>query len=130
MPPGVFGEEGETLVGLFALAAIGALLGWLLAGGRRRPRAEVPEAIEDRIDHVVLALNERFGKDWGRIEPGALEAALDEVLPSALVDLLDAIHVVESHAPQQGLSSRTKRWWAAHQVRRSSDAEAFARAGA
>ena len=117
MPP-VFGNEEDTFVGLFGLVALGVALYWLLAGGRRR-RPAIPRSIEGRVDHVVRALNDRFGKDWGRIHPATLEAGLRGVLPASLLALLDAVHVVEEHAPQWGLSSSTKRWWAAHQVHRA-----------
>jgi hypothetical protein len=117
MPPVLWNEE-ETFVGLFGLLALGVALYWLVARGPRR-RASVPASVEDRIDHVVETLNERYGKDWGDMEVGALEAAMHGVLPAPLLPLLDVVHLVEEHAAQWGLSSTTKRWWAAHQVSRA-----------
>lgn len=115
MPPVLWNDE-ETLVGLFGLLAFGAAICWLFASSPRR-RA-IPESLEDRIDSVVDTLNDRFGKDWGQMEVGEIEARLRGVLPAPLLSLLDVVHLVEEHAAQWGLSSSTKRWWAAHQVNR------------
>jgi hypothetical protein len=117
MPPVLWNDE-ETFVGLFGLLAFGAALYWLIAGGAGR-REQIPESLEERIDHVVEALNDRYGKDWGSKDLRALEAGLRGVLPAKLLSLLDVVHVVEEHAAQWGLSSSTKRWWAAHQVSRT-----------
>lgn len=114
MPPVLWNDE-ETFVGLFGLVAIGVALYWLIAGTSRR-RAALPASLDDRIDRVVETLNDRFGKGWGQVPVGALEAGLRGVLPSPLLSLLDVVHLVEENAAQWGLSSSTKRWWAAHQV--------------
>jgi len=116
MPPEIWNEE-ETFVGLFGLLAVGFALYWLIAGDGRK-RAAVPDTLEERIDHVVETLNDRFGKDWGAAPIGALEAELRGVLPAQLLSLLDVVHLVEENAAQWKLSSSTKRWWAAHQVNR------------
>jgi hypothetical protein len=116
MPPVLWNEE-ETFVGLFGLLALGVALYWMVAHSPRRRRS-IPASVEGRIDHVVETLNERYGKDWVHVELGALEADLRGVLPAPLLSLLDVVHLVEEHAAQWGLSSSTKRWWAAHQVSR------------
>lgn len=111
-------NDDETLMGLFGLLAAGVALYWMIAGKPRR-HAAIPASVEERIDHVVETLNEHVGKDWGSFGLEALEAELRGVLPAPLFSLLDVVHTVEEHAPQQ-LSSSTKRWWATHHVNQMS----------
>src|SRR5262245_2991141 len=75
-----------AILGACTVAAGAFWLYYLLAGpGRRKNAALIPDAIEDRIDAVVEALDARFGKNWVNLGLGALQAGLRKVLPGPLV---------------------------------------------
>ena len=103
-------SRNEKVV-LGAAAAAGAIgLYYLLAGaGRANNAALIPDAIEDRIDAVVDALDERYGKAWAQLGLGALQAGLRKVLPAPLVALVDAVYAAEQYGRRHGWTGPQKR---------------------
>jgi len=86
----------------------GALLYYLMAGaGSEKNAALIPDAIEDRLDLVVKALDGRFGKVWVGRGIAALKSALSETLPAPLVALVDVVVAAET-------LGRQHRWTGAH----------------
>jgi len=95
---------GSAVVGLGAVGLYYLTAGW----GREKNAALMPDALEDRLDMVVEALNGHVGKDW--VDRGAegLKKALRTVLPGPLVALVDVVHAVETEATRQRMSGNTK----------------------
>lgn len=106
--------KDDTLVGLIGLALMGAAA--YLIGEVLRPQSseDLPETPEERVDSVVLVLNERFGRDWVGASADSLKHTLRDVLPARLLSLVDVVHMIEDHATDRALSGATKRWWATH----------------
>lgn len=83
-------------------AALAALLYYVKEGaGSAQDAALIPDSIEEKLDRVVDALNERFGKRWVDRGLAALERGLSSVLPTPLVALVSAVHQAEQWAKQQ-----------------------------
>lgn len=83
---------GGGLVGLVGCAA----LYYLMAGaGSEKNAALIPDSIEARLDTVVDALNDQFGKQWVDFGIAVLQAGLAKILPPALVALVAAVYKSE-----------------------------------
>lgn len=107
------GERKALLIG-GGLVATG-LLYYLGAGlGRDKNAALIPDAIEDRLDTVVEALNKRFGKTWANGGLAALKRTLEQTLPGPLVALVDVVVAAEKAGQQNGWNGVQKRTHAAH----------------
>jgi hypothetical protein len=100
-----------------AVLSIGAgLLYYLRAGSGNKDASLIPNAVEDRIDKVVEALNHKFGKRWVNRGVTTLQAGLSTVLPAPLVGLVEVVHRVEHLAEEKGWKSQDKRANAAQMV--------------
>lgn len=93
----------------------GFLLYYLMAGaGPEKNAVLIPDAVEDRLDLLIEALDERFGKAWVDRGVSLLKSALSETLPAPLVALVDVVATAEKVGRQQGWSGPRKR---AHAIR-------------
>jgi hypothetical protein len=107
----------ETILGVFGLAVFGLALYRLAVSINTEPHMpRLPASAEARVDSVVYALNQSFGKDWIRLGAGSIKDVLRDVLPASLLGLVDVVHMIEDHATHRELSGATKRWWAARQA--------------
>lgn len=87
-----------------------SLLYYLGAGlGRDRNAALIPDAIEDRLDMVVEAMNTRFGREWVNRGLAVLKQALEETLPGPLVALVDVVVAAERAGHHHGWNGARKR---------------------
>jgi hypothetical protein len=62
-----------------------------------------------RIDFIVEKLNKRFGKGWVTVGLNALRAYLEQVLPKAVVGLVNVVYQVEQQSiymPMNGLEKK------------------------
>ncbi|HYX72552.1 MAG TPA: hypothetical protein VE732_07260 [Nitrososphaera sp.] len=103
-------SDGDKLI-LIGLGAIGVIgLYYLTAGyDRENNAAFIPDALENRIDRVVDALNTKVGKNWVTWGAGQLKSYLRNALPPSLVALVDVAYVVEQEARRVGTAGHTKR---------------------
>ncbi len=98
---------GEALV-LGVLAGAGAAFVYVyLTRGRGSDNARlIPDALEDRIDHLVASLNRAFGPRWVTRGLDSLEASIERTMPT-LAWLVDAVHhVEEAHAGKAGAAKK------------------------
>lgn len=99
---------GVAVAGLTVVGAMG--LYYLIAGfGRENNAALIPDAIEDRIDHVVEALNSAVGKGWVTWGADQLKSLLRKSLPAPLVSLIDVVYAVERESQRVPMSCSGKR---------------------
>ena len=105
------GEKVAVGVAVAGLTVVGAMgLYYLTAGfGRENNAALIPDAIEDRIDHVVDVLNSKVGKRWVTWGAGQLKSFLRSYLPAPLVGLVDVVHAVEKESHRVPMSCSGKR---------------------
>mgnify|MGYP000862506166 CR=1 FL=1 len=87
-----------TVIGVLsvvAMAGLAAALYYLKAGVGEADAAFIPNTIEGRIDRVVAALNQRFGKEWVSRRLSELTAAIQAALPAPLVGFVDVVYQAE-----------------------------------
>ena len=112
LAPWIFG-------GLVATGA--ALLYFVKAGaGSENDAALIPNSIEAKLDRIVDALNQRFGRQWVNQGLARLEQGLTGFLPAPLVAMVEVVHKTEQWAKQQqaygvAINSYGKRRYAATQ---------------
>lgn len=84
------GDEWKWGLGiLFA-----GFLYYQLSGKGRDNALLIPDALEDRIDHVVEALNGAFGQRWVNVALNALQAHIVQTMPG-LAGLVNAVYRAE-----------------------------------
>lgn len=92
-----------------AATALGVgLLYYLKAGVGEADASLIPSSVEQRLDRLVEALNQRFGKQWVSEAMGTLKAGLERVLPASLVALVEVVHRVEQQGKEAGWSGSQK----------------------
>ena len=107
-------SDGDKLIGALLIALGAACLYYLKAGATEKDNAAlIPDAVEDRVDALVAALNARVGKDWVKYGAEALKLSLRKALPAPMVALVDVVYAVEQEARRVSLSSAAKRQRAA-----------------
>jgi hypothetical protein len=100
-------NEGWWIAGLL-LAGLG--LYYLQTGlGTQNDAVLVPNTLEGKIDTLVAALNERFGKDWVNVGLNLLKHSLQNELPSPLVNLIGVVALVENTSKGRWMTSSDKR---------------------
>lgn len=93
----------------------GVLLYYLVTGTRSDKNAVlIPDAIEDRLDVVVEALDRQFNRLWVDRGISVLKSVLSKTLPASVVALVDVVVAAEKAGQQQGWRGYQKR---AHAVR-------------
>jgi hypothetical protein len=110
------GDGGGLMVVLgFAVAA--GLLIYLKTGRGETDSPFLPNAIEDRIDRVVSALNQIFGPRWVTYGMNVLQSRLEAVMPgtAALVDVVYRAEQAYASRPNAGWA---KKQYALHLARR------------
>lgn len=97
-------------VGVAAVAGLGTLLlHYFTSGVGEADALFIPNSIEARVDRVVEALNQRFGKRWVNSAVSTLRAGLATVLPAPLVAMVDVVHRVEQVGQHYGWNGFQKR---------------------
>lgn len=108
--------SGGGLVALLVggvVVAGGLLLHYLTSGVGEDDASLIPNAIEDRLDRVVDALNRRFGKQWVQYGIDTLRSGLASMLPQPMVQLVSVVHQVEQAGIRNGWTGDQKRCRAA-----------------
>jgi hypothetical protein len=75
--------------------------------------ALIPNKLEEQIDILIGALNQRFGKNWVEFGLGILEHYVQNALPSSLVILVGAVAEVENISKRRFMTGYDKRRLAA-----------------
>ena len=91
----------------------GLLLHYLTSGVGEDDASLIPNAIEDRLDRVVGALNRRFGKQWVQYGIDTLRSGLASMLPQPMVQLVSVVQQVEQAGIRNGWTGHQKRCQAA-----------------
>lgn len=104
-------NAGWLVGGALALGA--AALYYLKSGAGADDAMLIPNTIEGRLDRVLEALNQRFGKRWVNQTLSTLQQGLSTILPTPLVALVDTVYRVEQYGRQVGWSGNQKRCQAA-----------------
>lgn len=86
------GDAGKLLL----LLGGAALLVYLLGGRGKDDSLLLPDSIEDRIDRVVAALNQRFGKRWVDVALDVLQHQVQLAMPGAAA-LVSAVYRAERY---------------------------------
>lgn len=107
------GGLAALVVGGVVFAAGGLLLHYLTSGVGEDDASLIPNAIEDRLDRIVDALNRRFGKQWVQYGIDTLRSGLASVLPQPMVQLVSVVHQVEQAGIRNGWTGYQKRCQAA-----------------
>ena len=89
------GDDALKLV-LGGLAVVGAVwaLSWLQTGRGTNNSPLVPDAIEDPLDRVVAALNDKFGHQWVDRTLNVLQAYIERTMPE-VAGLVSLVHRAE-----------------------------------
>jgi hypothetical protein len=72
------------------------LLAYLLGGREKNNSLLIPDTIEDRIDRVVAALNQKFGKHWVNLALNFLQQQMELTMPGAAA-LVNAVYRAEQY---------------------------------
>ena len=107
---------GTILVILLGAAGVAALYYSQAGKGQENDAALLPNSIEDRIDLIVTALNEHFGKQWVDWGLDALRYYIQKTLPPPLVTIVGVIVTVEQMSRRRQMSSSLKRQTAAQML--------------
>jgi hypothetical protein len=103
-------SDGDKLIGAVLIALGAACLYYLKAGATEKDNAAlIPDAVEDRVDALVAALNARVGKDCVKYGAEALKLSLRGALPVPIVALVNVVYAVEQESKRVSLSSTAKR---------------------
>lgn len=78
----------------------------------------VPADPGGRIDLIVEKLNERFDKGWVTEGIDVLRAYLEQILPKAVVELVDIVYQVEQRSMYAPMSGPEKRYTALNMLQR------------
>ncbi len=90
------------ILGGLGIAVATALLYAVKAGaGSENDAALIPNSIEAKLDRIVDALNQRFGRQWVNQGLASLERGLTAILPTSLVAMVDVVHKTEQWAKQR-----------------------------
>jgi hypothetical protein len=108
---------GTILMILLGAAGVAALYYSQVGRGQENDAALLPNSIEDRIDLVVSALNEHFGKQWVDWGLDALRSHIQRTLPMPLVTIVGVIVTVEQMSRQRRMSGNLKKQTAAQMLR-------------
>lgn len=76
------GDDTWKVVGAVVL---GAVLVYLITGKGRNNSSLIPDAVEDRIDRLIEALNGAFGQRWVDYGLNALQAHIERTMPQFAV---------------------------------------------
>lgn len=106
------GGLAALLVGGVVVAG-GLLLHYLTSGVGEDDASLIPNAIEDRLDRVVDALNLRFGKQWVQYGIDTLRSGLASMLPQPMVQLVSVVQQVEKAGIRNGWTGYQKQCQAA-----------------
>lgn len=88
------GNDGWLIVGGLLLAG---LLYYTQTGvGEEKDSALIPNTLEGKIDALVTALNDRFGKFWVNTSISALQYYIQNTLPAPFVSLVEVVAKVEN----------------------------------
>ena len=105
-----WGAAAKVAVGAVgAFAAGGGIYYLSLGAGSKKNTALIPKSIEDRLDHVVDALNETFDKKWVDKGIQVLEAVLARTLPPAVVALIEFVVQAEKLGLQNEWEGQQKK---------------------
>ena len=89
------GNDGWWIACLVVVGGLG--LYYLQTGlGNQNDSALIPNTYEGRIDALIAALNDRFGKRWIDFGANVLKYDLQDALPAPLVTLIDVVATVEN----------------------------------
>ena len=64
--------------------------------GEENDSALIPNSLEGKIDALVTALNNRFGKGWVDVGISVLKYYVQGTLPTSFVNLVDIVAMVEN----------------------------------
>ena len=76
--------------------------------GKENDSALIPNSLEGKIDALITALNNRFGKRWVDFGVGLLKHHLHSALPPSLVTLVDVAAAVENMSKRSPMTSYDK----------------------
>lgn len=110
--------DGWWIVGLL-IAGLGLLYYAQTGLGKERDSALIPNILEGRIDALIAALNNKFGKRWVDFGVVAVKYELQRTLPASLVALVDIVANVENTSKVISMSSYEKKRLAVQMARGS-----------
>jgi len=76
---------------------------------RENDASLLPNRLEEKIDTLISALNERFGKAWVGFGLGVLERYAQSALPASLVVLVRLVSQVENISKRRFMTGYEKR---------------------
>jgi hypothetical protein len=85
---------GGGLAAFVGVVAITGALYYLVAGRGNANALLIPDALENRIDRVVAALNQKFGGAWVEVRLDQLQAYIQQAAPG-LATLVEVVYGVE-----------------------------------
>lgn len=112
-------DDGWSTILMILLGAAGvaAIYYSQVGRGQENDAALLPNSIEGRIDLVVAALNEHFGKQWVDWGLDALRHYIQKTLPAPLVTIVGVIVTVEQISRRRRMNGILKRQTAAQMLR-------------
>ena len=102
------GNEG------WLIAAVGLGVGLLFLYyretglGKENNAALIPDTIEDEVDNLVSALNDKFGKAWVNVGLAVVTRYVQNALPASYVALVGVVIQVENISKHRFMTSYEK----------------------
>jgi hypothetical protein len=102
------GNQGLILLGA---AVAGVLLLYLKTGRGENNSPLIPDSIEDPIDRIVYALNQKFGRRWVNLGLDVLQAYIERAMPG-VASLVNRVYQAEAAYAQYANAGRAKKQFA------------------
>jgi hypothetical protein len=101
------GGDEKWMIGLGA-AFVGVFLYYSYAGKGKDNALLIPDALENRLDHLVDALNRAFGQSWVNAGMSTLQTHIAHTMPG-LAGLVNAVYRAELQYRQYAKAGARKR---------------------
>lgn len=111
------GNDGWGWIAGLLVVAVGLMYYARTGLGKENNSALIPETLEGKIDALIAALNERFGKRWVDSGLGVLKYYVQSILPASFVTLVDVVATVENMSKGRMTTGYEKQRMAAQMVR-------------
>lgn len=98
---------GDAGTALLLISSV-ALLAYLVGGRGKANSPLLPDHIEDRIDRVVAALNQMFGKYWVTVALNVLQRQIELAMPGAAA-VVNAVYRAERYYVGQAGAAKKKK---------------------
>lgn len=113
-------NRDDWWIGGLVLVGLGVLYYMQTGMGKERDSALLSNTLEGKIDMLIAALNERFGKRWVDYGVDVLNHYVQTTLPMSVVGLVGVVANVENISKRNAITSYQKQQLAVQMASRRS----------